>query len=108
MRTASSSVRASASNRAANSRSARPRPCSQALQTSEQWWTAASSTARHDFLEGYYALNSPNVEKDSPVNKDCRTCKAQGTLKVTRNLKALDALCPWCHGAKYEQSVTYK
>ncbi len=80
----------------------------QALQTSEQWWTAASSTARHDFLEGYYALNSPNVEKDSPVTKDCRTCKAQGTLKVTRNGKALDALCPMCHGAKYEESVTYK
>jgi tetratricopeptide (TPR) repeat protein len=78
------------------------------LQTSEEWWQTASSSNRHDFLEGYYALNSPLVDKESPVNKDCQTCKAQGTIKVTRNAKPLDATCPRCHGAKYEQSITYK
>jgi tetratricopeptide (TPR) repeat protein len=80
----------------------------QPLQTSEQWWSAASGSNRRDFLEGFYALNSALVERDEPVNKDCRHCKAQGTIKVTRNAKQLDAICPLCHGAKYEQSVTYK
>jgi tetratricopeptide (TPR) repeat protein len=79
------------------------------LQTSQQWWETASQSARRDWLEAYYVLNvSALVEKDQPVNKDCPYCKAQGTVKAMRNARSIDVICPRCHGAKYEQSVTYK
>jgi hypothetical protein len=76
------------------------------LQTSEEWWTAASTTTRLKWLQCYYGLNSGLVKKKEE-EKDCSTCKGVGTLKATRGAKVVDVVCPRCHTVKKDKSVVF-
>jgi DnaJ-class molecular chaperone len=77
------------------------------LQTSEEWWSAASTTDRLKWLQCYYGLNSGLVKKVKEEEKDCSTCKGVGTLKATRGTKVVDVICPRCHQAKKDKSVIF-
>ncbi len=77
------------------------------LQTSEEWWAAASSSDHLRWLQCYYGLNSAMVKKVKEEEKDCSQCRGVGTLKAARGTKMVDVVCSRCHGAKKDVAVTF-
>lgn len=77
------------------------------LDTSDKWWAAASQSKRQEWLETEYALTSQYVKKDKEEEKKCSRCQGKGTLKATRNNKAVDVICNVCHKVAVTISVTY-
>ncbi len=77
------------------------------LQTSEEWWSGASTSDRLRWIQCYYALNSAYVTKVKEEERDCQHCKGVGTLKAVRGTKVVDVVCPRCHTVKKDLSVTF-
>ncbi|MBI2932684.1 MAG: hypothetical protein HYY16_13635 [Planctomycetes bacterium] len=77
------------------------------LQTSEEWWAAASTSERLRWLQCYTGLQSAMVKKVKEEERDCSSCRGAGTLKASRGGRSANVVCPRCHGAKKDVSVTY-
>ncbi len=77
------------------------------LQTSEEWWSTASTTDRLKWLQCYYGLNSGLVKKVKEEDKDCSACGGIGTMKAARGGQIVDVVCPRCHQAKKDKGVIF-
>lgn len=86
---------------------AKPVDLGKKLQTSEEWWSTASSSERRNFLEAEYAMTSGQAKKVKEETRKCGACGGEGTLKVNRMGVSADAKCPRCHGAKDDVIVQY-
>lgn len=84
-----------------------PQPLGKKLETKDEWWSAASSSDRHNFIEADYAKNSAAVKKEMKTKK-CSVCNGEGTRKETRQGVQCECKCLRCHGAKEEDIVVYQ
>lgn len=83
-------------------------PLGKKLQTSQEWWAAASTTDRRSWIEAEYANVSSFVKKvEKSDQKKCPQCKGQGVGQSSRQGKLCEVICPECHGVKEEVAFQY-
>lgn len=77
------------------------------LQTSNEWWSEASTSERRNFVEAYYALNSSAVKREEVKKKKCSFCRGEGVFKGMRQGYEAEWKCGRCHGVKDDDVIVY-
>ncbi len=72
------------------------------LSNSEEWWQAASSSMRKEWLLAYYSENRLTVAQQEL--KTCPSCSGRGTQISSSKI----IVCPACHGLRAERVVISK
>ena len=77
--------------------------------TPDEWWAAATSDERTQFLTAYYAESSKQLKVLRTKPRNCRICEGLGTVEMTNDKGEVEALtCQTCKGLKYERLVNYR
>ncbi|HZL99536.1 MAG TPA: hypothetical protein VFD43_04715 [Planctomycetota bacterium] len=77
--------------------------------TPDEWWEAASTDERTQFLAAYYAESSKQLQVVRTKPRNCRICQALGTIEMMNEKGEVEArTCLTCKGLKYERLVNYR
>ena len=77
--------------------------------TPDEWWAAATTDERTQFITAYYAENSKQLKLLRAKPRNCRFCEGLGTIEMMNDKGEVEArTCQTCKGLKYERLVNFR
>lgn len=82
------------------------------LKTPDDWWNAASTSRRSQWITAYYAENGGDMEIVRIDRSNCSNCGAKGYLTYLSPGSETGGTkyrhCPRCHGNGHDRTVVYR
>ncbi len=96
-------------NRGRQSQAAQPQVEPPKLATPEEWWKAADSAERAQWMRAYFVEQGKKLTIVGERNDECGRCGGTGQLQqLTTQGETTSFTCPRCHGLRRDRGFTYR